>query len=240
MNHSNENIRIVQLRARRIPATLFKVDEKLFQLANSNRVRRIRMRLRTNNWNLGNTAFVSKGKEYFGHESWIVNIPDTRMLGCLKTDSYLEASVLEEFDYLITTNSSTYIDLVMLQNFLDNAPQFNFVAGQLLETFGPGLRTLNFPHGCFRIMSKDVLQLLVTQKSRRPLYFPEDHYLGIKLKNIHHTFVELPICNQFEEDGENFTPKYKTIAYRCRHSSNQARIDSRIMKSLHKQLNNKA
>lgn len=242
VNHNYANIRIIQLRARSIPKTIFKLDEKIFQVLNSNIIRRFRMRLniRSRNWIFDGIASVTKNKEYFGHESWVVNLPDSRMLGSHKTESYLNAASLEDIDYLVTTNSSTYIDLQMLQEFLESAPKSGLIAGQQLETFGPALKKLTFPHGCFRIMSADVLKMLVQLKARRHFYYPEDHYLGIKIAKIPHTFMELPICDQFDENGNNYFAQHKAIAYRCRSGENGNRLDATIMQSLHKQLKSSA
>lgn len=89
-------------------------------------------------------------------EIWEVNLPDSLLLQGVKNLAALRNALNFEFDYLVTTISSTYINNSALIKFLSNSPRESFLGGRI-ERSG----TNEYQQGSFRVYSRDVVNYLV-------------------------------------------------------------------------------
>ena len=232
------NTSVIQVTGIPVPSFLFRIDEAIFKMANKNRLSRVRARIprRTTQAVRFNFA-ANKFSDYFGFPSWRIRIPDLRGLSSHKTIAYLKASLGEEWDYLVTTNSSTYLDLKAIISYLKTSPRSNFAAGLILERVGPGLRPQTFLHGCYRIFSRDIVETICRSKIPRKIYYPEDAFIGDILAASEIVYSPLTICENYNQISNVYIPVCVAQAYRCKSGSNDLRHDIAIMNSVHEWIN---
>ena len=75
-----------------------------------------------------------------------------------------------EFDFLIRTNSSSYIDIKNLLNFLKDKPTNNYYSGKL----GNRHNQYQFGAGSCYILSRDLLDYIVDNENLWDFHLPDD------------------------------------------------------------------
>jgi len=143
---------------------------------------------------------------------------------CLKIDGW---------EWLWRSNVSSYINLNTINSYLTDAPQKELAAG-VIGRFG---RT-SFLSGSGYLLSRDVVQLVVNQRSMWKNYLLDDVALGRILASNQIGFMEIPrLIVRSPDEVSRFTKK-ELLNYfyiRC-NSSSRPRKDAEIMRAIHSKI----
>lgn len=163
-------------------------------------------------------------------EVWTVNMPDSLLLQGLKNMSIFRESLNHDFEYLVTTITSTYLNLENLQSYLDKVSNLNFAGGRI-EKSG----AMFYQQGSFRVYSRDVVGRLVSSSKRYPHWKIEDIAMGSLVSKLRVQLDEIPNTTlSTEQDVANLTGEdiQKFVSYRCKSMKQNKRNDPAIMKAL--------
>ena len=176
---------------------------------------------------------LSRSKIQIQNSVMSIPLPEHKSLIGLKTLLAMDfVSKNFTFDYLMRTNSSSFIDVVGMENFLVDQPRNKFVAGFQGDFFGE-----SFTSGAGYIISKDVVDQLVSHNFnnwehhviddvafsrviQRELKIQPNHIERVTLTDLNDEFFET------NSDPEVFH-------YRCKTNNPETSI------SLMKKINNK-
>lgn len=241
--NANENINIIHLMGRPVPRFLHKFGEYVYNLKWSRNKSIGYVALifdKLLKICVGNILFNVK-KESPNHlnaETLVVEMPDYSVLMGNKMLSILKYALDKlEFDYLVTTISSTYINLSNLENFVTNIPKKNVIAGKFV-TLGDEY----FQQGAFRLYSRDVVNFIINNRKKYNHSAPEDVAMGRLLKN--NGFVEYEVNNNTIDSIESATEVSlsmieDSVYLRCKGATeygNKLRNDVEIMSLIHAKL----
>lgn len=142
-----------------------------------------------------------------------------------------------EFDFLVTTISSTYIHKDNLIKVVDDLPKSKVLAGRFVD-----LGTEHFQQGAFRIYSRDVVEYIISNRRSYSHWAPEDVAMGRLVKNgnfTEHTIPYLTI-DSVTAATEIDPIKLSTISnFRCKGATqygNKLRMDIPILKIIHSKI----
>ncbi len=179
---------------------------------------------------------VNKGQEFGNLEKWTFQMPDSLLLQGVKNISTLRAALDEDFDYLITTITSTYLNLELVQSYLSGAPRASFLGGRI-EKSG----VMEYQQGSFRIFSRDVVLNLTQDSSRYKHWLIEDIAMG-RLANLSYgDYVNVPnetVDSVSKAHQISSAHLAKTLSYRCKSIVDNTRMDSYIMLEIDRMLRN--
>jgi hypothetical protein len=241
--NTNENVRVVHAMGKPVPRVLHKIGEYVYNLKWSpnkligyialifDKLLKIIV---------GNILFDVKTKDsdHCDDDCLIVNMPDYSVLMGNKMLSILKyASDEMEFDYLVTTISSTYINLSNLENFVATIPKKNVIAGKFVK-----LGDEYFQQGAFRLYSRDVIDFIIDNRKKYNQSAPEDVAMGRLVKN--NGFTEYEVKNNTIDTIESASEVQLSsiednIYLRCKGATehgNKLRNDVKIMSLIHKKL----
>jgi hypothetical protein len=165
---------------------------------------------------------------------WEVQMPDSLLLQGVKNVSVLRKSLEMDFDFLVTTITSSYLNVALLEDALSDIAPNNFLGGRI-EKSGE----MEYQQGSFRVYSRDVVSKLVENSNRYKHWKIEDIAMGDLVSKYYFRFSRLPNYTlESLADVESLTQEdlKNTISYRCKSSEENKRIDSQIMKLLHKRI----
>jgi hypothetical protein len=173
---------------------------------------------------------VTADEKSFG-EVWRIRMPDSLLLQGLKNMTVFRHALGCEFDFMVTTITSTYLNVELLENFLCGVNPNRFVGGRV-EKSGE----MFYQQGSLRIYSRDVVENLVLNSKNYKHWKIEDIAMGDLTRSHYSELIEIPNLtlesNSDVAELSNSNLK-STISYRCKSSENGKRVDSSIMKSLH-------
>ena len=177
---------------------------------------------------------IIRNQENSPIESWQIQMPDSLLLQGVKNVSVFRKSLEIEYDFLVTTITSSYLNVALLEEVLANVPRSNYLAGRI-ENSGP----MRYQQGSFRVYSRDVVIKLVENFSGYKHWKIEDIAMGDLVANHFQDLCSL--SNRTLEsfsDVESLTKEdlNSTLSYRCKSTKDGRRIDSQIMNLLHKKL----
>jgi len=167
-------------------------------------------------------------------EIWEVQMPDSLLLQGVKNVSVFRKSLELDFDFLVTTITSSYINVALLEDALSQIPPTGFLGGRI-EKSGE----MEYQQGSFRVYSRDVVTKLVENSHRYKHWKIEDIAMGDLVSKYYSQFSRLPNYTlESLGDVESLTREdlKETISYRCKSSKENKRIDSQIMELLHKRI----
>ena len=236
MNHSSD-IRIVNVFGREIQNRWLKLDQKAYFLRWSSSkliayssliveaglkkillVNRIR------------PTVIQSSHERYG-EVWEIQMPDSLMLQGVKNLAAIRESLNHEYDFLVTTITSSYINLEALLGKLTLARRRSFIGGRI-EKSG----SMSFQQGSFRVYSRDVVEYLISNASSYKHWKIEDIAMGHLVATNYHDYVEIPnlTVNSLEELNKYSTTEIKdACSIRCKSvEPNGDRNDASIMKAI--------
>ncbi len=171
----------------------------------------------------------------------------------IKTLKAFEYFLKEDFDYLFRVNSSSYVDQEKVLKWLEDKPKAEFYAGVSMN-YG-----IEFMHGSGYILSKDLVQLIVTQKTSMDTSIADDVSIGKLLSEN-----KIPFYNKFRhciiqyyEEGvydlwntnegdtiiyyklSDFSTEHlhNSFHFRCKYIPDRS-IDCKIMSKLHNLIDN--
>jgi hypothetical protein len=158
-------------------------------------------------------------------------MPDSLMLQGVKNMSVFRNSLSFEFDFLVTTITSTYINVSALEEYLDKKTPKEFLGGRI-EKSG----TMKFQQGSFRVFSRDMVQKIVENSCNYQHWKIDDIALGRLLTSLNSNFTPIPnltVESQKELEEIEEADLRTTVSYRCKSISAGRRIDADLMKLLH-------
>jgi hypothetical protein len=162
-----------------------------------------------------------------------IQMPDLMLMGPYKTVSALKAALNHDFQYLVTINASTYINVPLLVKAIKKIPNANTLGGRFID------KNLDLVSGSFRILSRDLVEHLVHSKKIWQMHLPEDVALSRALSGMELRKHPLPIFDLPDvisvhklSDSQLNT----VVAYRCKSGNNSNRNDAEIMLALHTRL----
>jgi hypothetical protein len=168
------------------------------------------------------------------NEFWEVQMPDSLLLQGVKNVSVFRKSLELDFDFLVTTITSSYLNVALLEDALSRISPTRFLGGRI-EKSGE----MEYQQGSFRVYSRDVVNKLVENSHRYKHWKIEDIAMGDLVSKYYTLFSSLPNCTlESLADVESLTQGdlKNTISYRCKSIEGNKRIDSQIMKVLHKRI----
>lgn len=165
---------------------------------------------------------------------WEIQMPDSLLLQGVKNVSVFRKSLELDFDFLVTTITSSYLNVALLEDTLRQISPSNFIGGRI-EKSG----NMEYQQGSFRVYSRDVVNRLVENSHKYKHWKIEDIAMG-DLVSMHYSVLSRLPNRTLESlaDVESLTKEdiQRTISYRCKSTEGNKRIDSQIMKSLHKRI----
>ncbi len=171
----------------------------------------------------------------FGN-TWIVDMPDSLLLQGVKNVATLRHSLQFDYDYLVTTISSSYIDTECLIRKLQEAPKSKFLGGRIESSGGEF-----YQQGSFRVFSRDVIEYIDKNFKLYKHWQIEDIAMGNLVRKYSSTFTELPNLSLKSINDASNVPNDQigeTCSYRCKSvTSSGERLDSKLMFVIHEKLN---
>lgn len=165
---------------------------------------------------------------------WTVQMPDTLLLQGIKNLAAFRASLDEDYDYLVTTITSSYINLSKLGEQLIDAERKQFVGGRIEES-----GDMQYQSGSFRVFSRDVVEYIVKNSNNYKHWLIEDIAMGrlVNLKYTKFTKIDNLTLNSMESvRALTKSDLSKIVSYRCKSIVGNARTDDQIMQTLNERL----
>lgn len=167
-----------------------------------------------------------------------IDIPEARsflgLRAVLAISYFLET--FPHVDYIVRTNSSSYINLEAVNFWLEDKPRRKFYSGPAAGRQLP----IRFAGGAFVVMSRDVAMTIAASTGGRSLFpMAEDVFMGARLARSglrveHHESVVLPSPQALDAIGGD--DLYRTPHFRCKVYIGDRRVDTEIMHALHARL----
>jgi hypothetical protein len=162
---------------------------------------------------------------------WTVDVPDLILLQGVKNLAVFRKSLDYDFDYFVTTITSSYINLQALEDSLATTPRDNFLGGRIEQS---GSR--EYQQGSFRVYSRDIIEYIVKNSKYYKHWLIEDIAMGrlldsgdFKLQKMSN--VTLATMSELEDLDPSVLSH--AISYRCKSTAGPNRIDDQIMQRLH-------
>lgn len=238
----SENIKIVNAFGSPIRPSLRRLDEKIYYLRwFSNRLiaygsllieAAIKMVVPLDKWRPKVRYINDENKGGI----WRVEMCDSLMLQGVKNLAVFRNALNYDFDFFVTTITSSYLNLQALEEYLSQITSPRFVGGRI-EKSG----TLIYQQGSFRVYSRDVVCELVKNSKRYKHWKIEDIAMGNLTSLLQNEITSMPnrtLQTVQDVDSLTETDLRSTISYRCKATENGKRIDSKIMKLLHSRILN--
>jgi hypothetical protein len=137
-----------------------------------------------------------------------------------------------DFDYIIRTNSSSYIDKIKIKEFLENKPNEKFISGIIGSH-----QSVNFVSGACFFMSKDIVNFILENEKDIDLNIIDDLSLGYFFKKHNLTITDKDVT-RFDSKKEHLTKTHKISAEHFHYriltgTSTERHDDIEIMKLIH-------
>lgn len=167
-------------------------------------------------------------------ETWKLEMPDSLLLQGIKNMAVFRESLNHDFNFLVTTITSSYLNLTLLEKFLEEVEPKNFLGGRI-EKSGD----MSYQQGSFRVYSRDVVENLVEHSNKYKHWKIEDIAMGTLAASLYSEFTEIPnktLQSVTEVDKLTKEDLETTISYRCKSLENGIRNDVKVMLSLHERI----
>lgn len=167
-------------------------------------------------------------------DTWKVEMPDFANLMGHKVLTSLNYSLNQDYDYLVTTITSAYIDLPRLESFLENQPRLGYLGGRITEISG-----FKFQQGSFRVYSRDIIEWIVRNRRKYRHWLPEDVAMGKLVYELKRDLIKIPDSTAYSLEELEAIPDEElcmAIHVRCKGSrvpENEPRNDVEILHALH-------
>jgi hypothetical protein len=165
-----------------------------------------------------------------------VHAPDFWLWQCRKLMCVYEQVIRLEFDYLYIINTSSYVLIENLVDYCTGAKNVGLYAGPVVKS-----GNLNFVSGSSRLISRDVLEMVVKNREHFDLWRVEDvqfgkvlFSLGVKPTDLSSTEI-----NSFEQIATMTDLELKkNFHIRVKSGTQKKRSDVSIMCGIHERLSN--
>ena len=143
---------------------------------------------------------------------------------------------LEKTDcnYLYMTNSSSYVNIGNLLEFVETLPETGVHGGSLVN-----FSDFTFYSGANRIFSRDVVQILVDSFAKVDYRYFNDVAIGAILSHFAFKDLRIPsltFANRNEINGTDLQQIKKTIHFRVKSGSLESRNDADLMHLIHSKI----
>lgn len=177
---------------------------------------------------------ISSTDSVYG-EKMEIQMPDSLLLQGVKNMAAIRHSLAFDYDYLITTITSSYLNTHCIVNTLRNTPREFYLGGRIELSGG-----VNFQQGSFRVFSRDVVRFVNENAHLYKHWQIEDIAMGNLVRKYTPNFFELRnLTITSLEDAKNLSSELvrNTCSLRCKSTmSDGTRMDSLIMLELHEKL----
>lgn len=167
-------------------------------------------------------------------EVWQIQMPDSLLLQGVKNMSTFRESIKYNYDFLVTTITSSFLNVPLLEIYLSGVKPEKFVGGRI-EKSGD----MTYQQGSFRVYSRDVVENLVKHSENYKHWKIEDIAMGDLTSTLYSEFTDIPNATIRSVADLAYIRKedlLKTISYRCKSMENGFRNDAIIMKSLQEKI----
>ncbi len=172
-----------------------------------------------------------------GHVAWHVHVPDSYFSLRWKMVGGYNALLQEcDFDLVCMATTSSYVNIAKLLDIVKDYPTTGVYTGSRILDVRSGY---SFNSGASRMMSRDVLQLIVDNRSRYTSRHPEDLDLGRMLTDLGVQVQALPsvnIGNREELDRLTDDDLDQSHHFRLTSGSRRQRSDVSLMHALHERI----
>lgn len=165
-----------------------------------------------------------------------LDIPDLDLLMNFKSYALITGSLAYDFDFLVCTTTSSYLNLDNLNNAIKKLPRNGLIAGRILEQ-----GSSKFASGSFRVFSRDVVVEFLNQRSKFSTWRPEDQAFGflviesgMDVQFVKLSSIDVPSLDLLEEIPNDLLSE--TIHFRLKSGTLGKRDDISIMHALHHRL----
>jgi uncharacterized protein YlaN (UPF0358 family) len=165
-----------------------------------------------------------------------INMPDLDLLMNFKSFALITGSLDYEYDYLVCTTTSSYLNLNNLFEVLNEQPRLGFIGGRILEQ-----GSIKFASGSFRIFSRDVVEGFLENRRKFSTWRPEDQAFGLlaynsklRVQYVQLNSLDLPSLDKLSEISDESLSE--TIHFRLKSGTFERRDDVSIMLDLHRRL----
>ena len=172
-----------------------------------------------------------------GGVAWAQDLHDVYALQRWKILGSLTQALKEEFDFVYFTTASSYVRPDRLLQVIESLPRTGLYAGTPHVDAGTGIR---FASGANRILSRDVVEMVVSNRLGYRNDVMEDVGLGDLIIRAGTSLVELPSINvgSFEvlrslDDSEI----ERNFHFRMTSGTLSNRLDAQLMAALHERVN---
>lgn len=169
-------------------------------------------------------------------DTWRIELCDSLMLQGVKNLAVFRNALNYDFDFFVTTITSSYLNIQALEEYLSVITSPRFVGGRIEQS-----GSLTYQQGSFRVYSRDVVCDLVKNSKKYRHWKIEDIAMGNLTSLFVHKVTSMPNRTlQTAQDVDSLTEEdlRSTISYRCKATENGKRIDSKIMGLLHSRILN--
>ena len=174
---------------------------------------------------------------YSNERALRVDMPDLDLLMNFKSFALITGSLTYDYDFLVCTTTSSYLNLDNLKKAVEKLPRKRLIAGRILEQ-----GSLKFASGSFRVFSRDVVVEFLNQRSKFSTWRPEDQAFGflvneseIDVQYVELSSIDVPSLQMLEEIPTGSLSE--TIHFRLKSGTLKKRDDISIMHALHQRLN---
>lgn len=167
-------------------------------------------------------------------EVWQIQMPDSLLLQGVKNMSTFRESIKYNYDFLVTTITSSFLNVPLLEIYLSGVKPEKFVGGRI-EKSGD----MTYQQGSFRVYSRDVVENLVKHSENYKHWKIEDIAMGDLTSTLYSEFTDIPNATIRSVADLAYIRQedlLKTISYRCKSMENGFRNDAIIMKSLQEKI----
>lgn len=158
----------------------------------------------------------------------------------IKSFKYL---INKDFDFLLRTNSSSFIHIDNLVKYLKNKPTKKFYSGSPIPHHSVDLN-IDFATGSGYILSKDLVEYVVNNEEKWNHYYPDDVSLGKMMKDYEINFIPKEWMKVTTIPDENLLVNINdTFHIRCKietsfDNESQCEIIKKLYKLIYEKKNN--
>lgn len=170
------------------------------------------------------------------HAALYLKLPDLDFLMNFKSFAVITGTLKFDYDFLVVTTSSSYLNLNNLKEAVEDLPKTRTVAGRILRQ---GHK--QFASGAFRVFSRDVVENFLMNRKFYSKWRPEDlayGYLesltGMQLQFIDIESLDIDSIETLEKKSEYELSR--TVHFRLKSGTHKSRNDVLIMKALHERI----
>jgi hypothetical protein len=170
------------------------------------------------------------------HPALHLKMPDLDFLMNFKSFAVITGTLKYDYDFLVVTTTSSYLNLNKLNESIQSLPKANVVAGRILMQ-----SDIKFASGSFRVFSRDVVDYFLANKKSYSKWRPEDLAYGY-LKSLNEppfNFIDIESLdiNSIETlEKKSDSELMQTVHFRLKSGTYNERNDVSIMKNLHERI----